>query len=585
MIEYFPTLRSRRSVLAALFLLLAAVFFLPYLVPVTPSVSLSYVVGYNNRVAFLIFSAGSVLFALITRSRFPEAVSADQPLGRPSLLVALVIALLACASRLLPLARHKVGGESFYALNRIQMMVQGLRPYRQFEFVYGPAHIYIPVLLARLTHGSIFHGYYGWWILQWLLGTTMLWATMRWLPFPLPHRRIIFWIVFAIQLPAILAEGTAYAPTRTIGSAFFVVLVAWLFDRGTKPLVVAATAILCVGAALSISPEQGIALFSGLLLWFIFLTGRGARLFPLRATVTFFLGSVALLLGAWYLGEFSSLAIFAKGAFSFPLLPSPTNIVILAGYIVAACVGVHAFLDRRFESVAIPMFLTGFALLPAAMGRCDYGHLMMAAPAFLLGVATIDARPSLRIWWSPLAIVLVAIPAATVLFYLQYWPLQAPVADSAKRAATYAADPAVFAQHPCPVVYRTLTVAPKSFETAAQDCLDTGRYAITIDAFTPPTVDILLRELERRPLAPLVFHDLPLAEELRPLNDNLTDIRVYELSPWLPRPRNPPFSYQKLQAYVERHYTPSPIPVKGFRIWYPRSDGAQSDESQSDGSH
>ena len=320
MIEYFPTLRSRRSVLAALFLLLAAVFFLPYLVPVTPSVSLSYVVGYNNRVAFLILSAGSVLFALLTRSRFPEAVSADQPLGRPSLLVALVIALLACASRLLPLARHKVGG--------------------------------------------------------------------------------------------------------------------------------------------------------------------------------------------------------------------------------------------------------------AAMGRCDYGHLIMAAPAFLLGVAAIDARPSLRIWWSPFAIVLIAIPAVTIPFYLQHWPLQAHVAGSAKRAAAYAADPAVFAQHPCPVVYRTLTVAPKSFETAAQDCLDTGRYAITIDAFTPPTVDILLRELERRPLAPLVFHDLPLAEELKPLNDNLTDIRVYELSPWLPRPRNPPFSYQKLQAYVERHYTPSPIPVKGFRIWYPRSDGS-----------
>ena len=37
----FPTLDSRRSIAAALFLLLAAVFFLPYLDPVTPSVSLS----------------------------------------------------------------------------------------------------------------------------------------------------------------------------------------------------------------------------------------------------------------------------------------------------------------------------------------------------------------------------------------------------------------------------------------------------------------------------------------------------------------------------------------------------------------
>ena len=511
---------------------------------------------------------------MLSRSRFPEAMSANQPLGRPSLILALATALLACAYRLLPLAQHKVGGEAAYALNRIQMLLQGLRPYRDFEFAYGPAHLYIPVLFMHLIHGSVIHGYYAWWILQWLGGTAMLWATIRLLPFPLPHRRIIFWIVFAIQLPAIIAEGTAYTPTRTIGSAFFVVLVAWLFNHGKKPLFIAGTAILCVGAALSISPEQGIAVFSGLLIWFILLARPRAGLFPLRATITFFLGAAAVLLGAWYLDEFSSLTVFAKGAFSFPLLPSPTNIVILTSYIAAACVGVHAFWDRHFESVAIPMFLTGFALLPAAMGRCDYGHLLIAAPAFLLGVAAIDARPSLRIWWSPFAIVLIAIPAVALPFYLRHWPLQAQVAGSAKRATAYASDPAVFAQHPCPVMYRTLTVAPKAFETAAQDCLDTGRYDMVVNAFTPQTVEIMLRDLDRRPLHPLVFHDLPLAEDLKPMDDNLTDLRGAELSPWLPSARKPRFTYHKLEAYIERHYTPSQIPVNGFRIWYPRSDGS-----------
>jgi hypothetical protein len=221
------------------------------------------------------------------------------------------------------------------------------------------------------------------------------------------------------------------------------------------------------------------------------------------------------------------------------------------------------------------MFLTGFALLPAAMGRCDSGHLIMAAPAFLLGVAVMDARPSLRIWWAPFAMVLIAIPAVAVPFYLQHWPLRPQVAGSAKRAAAYASDPAAFAQHPCPVIYRTLTVAPKAFETAAQDCFDTGRYNMNVNAFTPQTVDIMQRDLDRRPLAPLVFHDLPLAEELKPENDSLTDLRAYELSPWLPPPRNPPFNYQKLQTYIEGHYTPSQIPVNGFRIWYPKTDGPQ----------
>jgi hypothetical protein len=540
---------------------------------VAPSVSLSYVVGYSNRTAFLIFFAGSVLFALLCHKRLPEPVSTDQRLGPSSLIFALVIAFAACAYRLLPLAQHKVGSEASYALNRIQMLLQGLQPYREFEFAYGPAHLYIPLLLVRLTRGSVLHGYYAWWVLQWLLGTAMLWAAVRWLQLAVPHRRIIFWIVFAIQLPAILAEGTAYTPTRSIGSAFFVVLVArTLHSRGKNQLLIAATAILCVAAAISISPEQGIAVFTGLLIWFLLLTITKPGLLPIRTTITFFLVAAAVLLCCWHLGEFSTLLVFANGAFSFPLLPSPTNIVVLTCYVVAACVGAQALLDRDFESVAIPMLLAGFALLPAAMGRCDCGHLLMAAPALLLGIAAIDGRPSIRIWWSPLAVPLIVIPAAIVPFYLQDRSSDNQAAISRKSTAIFDVDPAAFDQHPCPVIYRTLSVAPKAFETAAQDCLDTGRYYVTVNAFTSRAVHIMLRELERHPLHPLLFHNQPLAEDLKPFDDTLTDVRVYELSPWIPPARNPRFTYQKLETYIEQHYRPSPTLVNGFRVWYPRTE-------------
>jgi hypothetical protein len=104
------------------------------MVPVAPSVSLSYVVGYNNRAAFLLFSLGSLLFAVLCRKRFAEPESIDQPLGLASLLMALFIAIICCAWRLLPADRHQIGGEAAYTLNRIQMLLQGLRPYRDFEF-------------------------------------------------------------------------------------------------------------------------------------------------------------------------------------------------------------------------------------------------------------------------------------------------------------------------------------------------------------------------------------------------------------------------------------------------------------------
>lgn len=568
-------LHSRSSIAVALFLLLAAVFSLPYLVPVAPSVSLSYLVGYNNHAAFLLFSLGSVLFAVLCRKRFREPVSSDQPLGIPSLVIALSIALIGCACRLLPPARHQIGAEALYTLNRIQMSLQGLRPYRDFEFAYGPAHLYIPVLLMRLTHGSIIHGYYAWWILQWLLGTAMLWIAIRLVQLPLPHRRIIFWIVFTSQLSAIMAEGTAYTPTRSIGSAFFVVLVVSLFNRRKSSLLIAATAILCVAAALAISPEQGIAVFAGLLVWFLLLITSNQDVLTRRHAGIFLVVTVAVLLWCWRIGEFSTLLVFSHGAYSFPLLPSPTNIVILITYVAAGCAGVHAIFARRFDSVALPMFLTGFALLPAAMGRCDYEHLLMAAPALLLGVAAIDARPALRIWWSPLAIALVAFPAVAGSFmppalYLWHQLVPGESPASGKSATEYYSDPAIFAHHPCPVIYRTLNIAPKPFETAAQDCLDTGRYFLGINAFTPATVDIMLRDLDRRPQHPLVLQDLPLAEQLQPIDAKLRDLHSLEVSPWVPSPRNPPFTYQRLQTYIERNYTPSRIPVGSFRIWYPR---------------
>ena len=398
----FPTLDSRSSIAAALFLLLVAVFSLPYLVPVAPSVSLSYLVGYSNHAAFLLLSLGSVVFAVLCRKRFAGSISADQSLGLPSLVLALFVAMACCAYRLLPLAHHQIGGEAAYTLNRIQMLLQGLRPYRDFEFAYGPAHLYIPVLSMRLAHGSVIYGYYAWWILQWLAGTAMFWIAMRLLQLPLPHRRVVFWIVFATQLPSMIAEGTAYTPTRTIGSAFFVVLVASLVNRGKRSLIIAITAILCVAAALSISPEQGITVFAGLLVWFLVLISTRQGALTVRDTGIFLAGTALVLLCFWRLGEFSTLLVFSRGVYSFPLLPSPTNLLILTCYVVAACTGVHALLARRFDSVALPMFFTGFALLPAAMGRCDYGHLLMAAPALLLGVAAIDARPHLRSGGRPL---------------------------------------------------------------------------------------------------------------------------------------------------------------------------------------
>jgi hypothetical protein len=130
--------------------------------------------------------------------------------------------------------------------------------------------------------------------------------------------------------------------------------------------------------------------------------------------------------------------------------------------------------------------------------------------------------------------------------------------------------PAVLARHPCTVIYRTVNIAPGISETPAQDCLDTGRYDRTNNAFTPQTVDIMIAHLDQHPLHPILLMDLPLAEQLKPADRPLNILRILEVSPWLPQPRNPPFTYQKLQHYIEENYLPSPTPIGGFRVWYPK---------------
>jgi hypothetical protein len=91
------------------------------------------------------------------------------------------------------------------------------------------------------------------------------------------------------------------------------------------------------------------------------------------------------------------------------------------------------------------------------------------------------------------------------------------------------------------------------------------------NAFTPSTVDIAIHDLDRHPRQPLVLLDMPLAEQLQPIDAKPSDLYIYELSPWLPHPRNSPFTYQRLETYIERNYLPSPTTVSGFRIWYPKS--------------
>ena len=72
------------------------------------------------------------------------------------------------------LARGLQGfGESIYLIDRLKMLTEGGRPYKDFEYAYGAIFLYGPRALM-LLHLSAEDSYYVFWLLTLLVGVWML---------------------------------------------------------------------------------------------------------------------------------------------------------------------------------------------------------------------------------------------------------------------------------------------------------------------------------------------------------------------------------------------------------------------------
>ena len=275
---------SARWLTPLLFLAPSIIFVLPYFVPVAPAFAESYLFGFNNRVALCLVLALVALLAvlswrgLVRLPHLPElpppgsaAASGSTP-GLPVLAAALAVAT-ALSVLLFSLLRAGQGaGDAVYFLDRIGLITQGLRPFRDFEFVYGPLQLYGPWLTARLLHLSLTDAYGLVWCLSTLLGITALWFAIRWLDLPPQGKSATFLILAAILGSELLSFGLNYNPLRYTLPIACLLLVERLdraapssatADRSTI-LAATASAILLLG----LSPEIGIT-FSIAILCFL----------------------------------------------------------------------------------------------------------------------------------------------------------------------------------------------------------------------------------------------------------------------------------------------------------------------------
>jgi hypothetical protein len=199
-------------------LALFLVFWLPYHVPVQPSVSDSYLFGFSNKtfeVLLLLFVAALVISERGLALGLPGR-AASLPIPQRTLFGVLAVVAAVCAVMYF-LTRGLSGyDESRYLIDRVRLLAEGRTPYREFEFAYGPLLLYGPLAIARMFGIGIESGYYAFWSLTATLGYYLLYQTINRIDFPCSRKRTIFLVFSLGVMPGLLNTGANYTLLRFV---------------------------------------------------------------------------------------------------------------------------------------------------------------------------------------------------------------------------------------------------------------------------------------------------------------------------------------------------------------------------------
>jgi hypothetical protein len=403
--------RSTPAIVAALVLGLVAVFWLPYYVPVHDGISYSYAFGFNNHAAIVLLVAFALGFALWTRGLGLALPSPAEPPAQPSRWTGYTVVAFAIFAALtlwavaIPTTPY---GEAQYFLDRYDMYRMFGHPYQAFTFYYGPIMFYLPIWIAKVAHLSVPNGYYASLVIEWGLGTWVLWQAVRLAARGTTHGRAVFVICWLLLFPSIIGNGANYTPLRFIPALAFALAVERLYRRGSSIPATFGLASIGVLATLFYSPEQGLAFFVGTLLFFLLCvrTRRPGTLDGLTGfALAFAIGAVVAL----RMGVFSSVAAISGGALDFPLIASTLSVIPLLLLLVAGCVVVAGFRSNTSDHPLLYLVCVTLVSLPAGLSRSDPGHIIVNTIGAILAALVVLSRYS-TVWrWTQIAVAVVIV--------------------------------------------------------------------------------------------------------------------------------------------------------------------------------
>ncbi|WP_109485940.1 hypothetical protein [Occallatibacter savannae] len=565
-----------------IFVALGAIFYLPRLLPPTsPTASDSYLFGYNNRIGILLLLFFVALGVVLTRGFRLGGTSnslADRRLPRWILAASFLIIALGCAAMYALAGRYHGFGESFYLIDRIALLDQGRTPYRDFEFVYGPAQLYGPLFLHRLLPLSIADAYYLFWALSYLLGAFLLFKTIDELTFPTPAKSAVFALLYFAGLFAIVRMGTNYTFLRYALPLYLVVKLNARFRDTRAPRLVSDVLVCAAYCTLLVlfSPETAVAFAfaSGCMVLF-------CRSIPLsRKAVIAALLIVAyavIFAAALKLHILDAMLADGGGAISFPIVPGLTILVYFAALFITACWLYRCLVSRTPDDPTLGLLFYSVPMIAAALGRCDPSHVFWNGLAtFLASLLYISLfRRAWPIYATAFMLCVFVAPNLSEL-YLFFPQLRSAhdLNNHPKARPTDSQINAFLASWPGSYV-APFGFRPDGFGTIHSPRIEYGAYEDLIDVSTPHSVQRKVSELRADPTRALI---LPYRYDeycITHLGSEKSYLSVLLLSPYIGKVAHRDFARQPICRYIDDHYQVLIEPsgaTWSYGIWIPSAN-------------
>lgn len=415
---------NRRWFFAYIACSLAAIFYLPSMVSQHAAASDSYVFGYNNRAGIVLLLVFVTVGSMWTKGLNLQlrTTGVSQPIPLKDLICSLIAVLSVCLAMYMFAGRFGGFGESSYEIDRAWLLSQGRVPYVDFEWPFGPALLYGPLLLGKLLPIGIVQAYYLFWIINCLAGTLLLFTVVNLIDYPTNSRRAIYFLLFGAWFLAIVNMGTHYTLLRYTCPLYSILVVQKYCKASSTQsraygvmLAVAFTFIL-----LLISPEIAIAhAFACVCIFLVSSPNPGGRDFALFFGLV--LALAVLFWAALRLHMLDTVRASGRGADSFPIAFSPHILLFFAAVFVCACYVFRRFSEGGARDNTIGLIAYSVPILAAALGRCDPGHVVLnGLGIFLASMFYVSNQRTAWKWYrSTFVVVLIVLPALSGIWFFR----------------------------------------------------------------------------------------------------------------------------------------------------------------------